>query len=241
MAEQLGTVVSVFGLRFGWLDPRTLAPHPLNYRTHPEEQRAALRASIEEHGNVQFPIYNERTRRLIDGHARIEDARKIGTEGVVVLLVDKDEVSEKRLLASLDRIGEQRGHEDALLARLLQDTLADSGSLPAGWKEDDLGDLLLKLDRDAPTPVGGAGEPVVQPRPSADGDEQATAGEAPRPSSVKQVSLFLTTENEPEFQALVKSLGEHFGTTNTTDTVLHCLRLIGHTELGLDSEEEEEE
>jgi hypothetical protein len=243
-----GEVVEFFGLKFGLLDPRTLTAHPLNYRTHPEKQKAALRASIAEHGYVQFPIYNLTTRRLIDGHARVEDACKEGVEAMPVLLVEKDEVSEKRLLASLDRIGEQRGHDEALLARLLQDTLADSGTLPAGWVEDDLGDLLLKLDREGTVKLGVDGDIPVQPKPSdgspaplpEDGEEE-TGPATRQPSSVKQISLFLTTESEPEFQELVRCLGEQFGTTNTTDTVLHALRLVGMTELGLGEDEEETE
>lgn len=246
--EGVGEVVEIFGLKFGLLDPSTMAPHPLNYRTHPEAQKAALRSSIEEHGYVQFPIYNLTTRRLIDGHARVEDARKQRLTEMPVLLVEKDEASEKRLLASLDRIGEQRGHDEALLARLLQDTLADSGTLPAGWTEDDLGDILLKLDREGTVKLDANGDIPIQPKPS-DGSpaplpEETTeeTGSATRqPSSVKQISLFLTTESEPEFQELVKCLGEHFGTTNTTDTVLHCLRLIGMTELGLGEDDEGEE
>ena len=243
--EKTGTIVEVFGMRFGLLNPNTLSPHPLNYRTHPEKQKAALKASIKKHGFVQFPIYNETTKRLIDGHARVEDAKSEQLEAMPVLLVNKTEAEERDLLASLDRIGEMRGHDDALLARLLQDCLADEGVMPAGWNEDDLGDLLIKLDRDQPPVLDldptkpAAPSKPKEPRALDDEDDDGIA-DPPRPSSVKQINLFLTTESEPEFQALVKSLGEHFGTTNITDTVLFVLRLIGQTELGIGTDGDEE-
>src|SRR5688572_24586013 len=102
---KVGDFQEVFGVRMGYLDPSNLTANPFNYQTHPDHQKEAISASIEEHGWVAFPIYNLRTKRLVDGHARIEDAAKRGLEGVPCVVVDMDEKQEKRLLASFDRIG----------------------------------------------------------------------------------------------------------------------------------------
>ena len=226
---KIGATVDVFGVKFGFLEPKTLTAHPLNYRTHPEKQKNALAASVAEHGLVQFPIWNERTNRLIDGHCRVEGAQKDGWAGMPCVIVDKDEPSELRLLASLDRIGEMRGHDEALLARLLQDCLADNPVMPAGWDEDNLADLLIKFGGDVDlTPTD-----TLPARPQLeDGEEGEQEGGVPteeaasarQPSSVKMLQLFLTVDSEKEFQALCKSLGEVYGTPTITDTVLFCVQ-----------------
>ena len=57
-------------LRLEYVDPDTLADNPANWRTHPEAQTSALAAVIDDVGWAGALLYNERTERLIDGHAR---------------------------------------------------------------------------------------------------------------------------------------------------------------------------
>ena len=154
---KMGEFQEVFGVRMGYFDPKNLQANPFNYQTHPDRQREAIAESILEHGWVAFPIYNLRTKRLIDGHARVEDAARRGVEGVPCVVVDFDEKQEKRLLASFDRIGRLAQHNEAMLARLLSD-IAEEGPMPSGWSEDELSDLLMKLNRDTETTLGGAAE-----------------------------------------------------------------------------------
>jgi DNA modification methylase len=138
------------------LDPRTLTPNPSNWRKHPDRQNEALAASIAEHGWLAAPIFNKRTGRLVDGHARVEQAIGFGTERIPVRVIDVSEEKELRILASFDRIGELRDRDDRMLADLLK-TLADTDAgLPAGWEMGDLEEILAGLPslEDEPAPAG---------------------------------------------------------------------------------------
>src|SRR5688500_8855382 len=59
-------------LRLEYVEAGSLAENPLNWRTHPEGQTRALRGVLQdpEVGWAGACLYNERTGRLIDGHAR---------------------------------------------------------------------------------------------------------------------------------------------------------------------------
>jgi ParB-like chromosome segregation protein Spo0J len=205
------------------MNPSTLNPNPLNPAVHSARQKDALATSIEEFGWLAAPIYNATTKRLVDGHARVEEAKRRGEPSIPVRVIRVDEATEKRILASFNRIGNLVGYDDALLARLLQDC-ANEGDIPIGWNEDELGDLLLKIDRQASAAVTdiqasmekeyGEGQP-----PS---DEEEDEPEQ-QPSHVKMVQLFLTTETEPEFQEQIAVLKERWGTENTTDTVMRAV------------------
>jgi len=59
-----------FPLRLEWRTPEELADNPANWRQHPESQTKALAGAINEVGWAGAALYNERTKRLIDGHAR---------------------------------------------------------------------------------------------------------------------------------------------------------------------------
>jgi hypothetical protein len=113
-----------------------LVSHPLNFRRHPEAQRAALSGSLTEIGWVKSVIVNRTTGRIIDGHARVEEAAK-KREPVPVDYVDLSEEEERLALATLDPIGEMATVDDAALAELLQ-----------GVETEDRGlrDLLLSLE-----------------------------------------------------------------------------------------------
>lgn len=89
-------------MRLEWVEAGTLTPNPKNWRRHPLEQIEALRSAIDEIGWAGALLYNERTKRLIDGHARLEitDPNEI----VPVLVVDVDEAVEAKILATLDPI-----------------------------------------------------------------------------------------------------------------------------------------
>jgi hypothetical protein len=130
------------------LPPATLKFNPRNFRRHPKTQRDALSRSIGEHGWLSAPIVNRRTgMTLLDGHARVEEALKADMPTIPVRVVDVNEATERRILASFDRIGELRERDDSLLTGLLREC-ADEGSLPAGWAEDDLSGLLAKLNEE---------------------------------------------------------------------------------------------
>ena len=61
-------------LRLEWVTPDSVAENPRNWRRHPELQKEALGASLDECGWAGAMLYNETTGRLVDGHARREQA-----------------------------------------------------------------------------------------------------------------------------------------------------------------------
>ena len=148
MVSLLNNTQTVAGVEFCELNPATLAPNPLNYQKHSKAQRDALKKSIEEHGWVAFPIFNKRTQRLIDGHARVEEANRKGCDSILCVIVDKDERSEQRLLASFDKIGRMASSDDAILSSLLQSIEQDSDNDIAGWIGEEIDDILSKSHKE---------------------------------------------------------------------------------------------
>lgn len=64
-------------LRLEYRSAEELKVHPDNWRVHGQEQLAALKDVIDRVGWAGALLYNERTKRLIDGHARKEIAAKV--------------------------------------------------------------------------------------------------------------------------------------------------------------------
>lgn len=88
-----------------WVDPNTLDDNPLNWKKHPESQRAGIRASIQTNGWAGALLYNRRTERLLDGHGRKSEAIRQGWDRVPVLVGEWDELTEQRILQTLDPLG----------------------------------------------------------------------------------------------------------------------------------------
>src|SRR5579859_3568175 len=87
-------------LRLEYLDPESLASNDLNWRSHPSEQTKALADVIAEVGWAGALLYNERTKKLIDGHARKD--LFAGKGPVPVLIGSWTEAQERKILATLD-------------------------------------------------------------------------------------------------------------------------------------------
>lgn len=90
----------------GTADPAELVANPNNYRQHPEHQKAALRGSLNEIGWVKRVIVNERTGRILDGHARVNEAAEKGEPEIPVVYVDLSEDEETKALVLFDPISE---------------------------------------------------------------------------------------------------------------------------------------
>lgn len=82
-----------------------LTAHPLNWRKHPKAQASALTGALREVGLVQSVIWNRRTKRLVDGHLRVELAMEAREATLPVTVVDLSEDEERTVLATLDPIG----------------------------------------------------------------------------------------------------------------------------------------
>src|SRR5262245_43777309 len=113
-------------LRLEWRSPAELAENPKNWRTHPDSQLAALADVIAEVGWAGACLYNERTGRLIDGHARRRIAQDQGCEKVPVLVGSWDEATEAKILATLDPIAAMAEADSGKLETLLREVSTGS-------------------------------------------------------------------------------------------------------------------
>ena len=100
--------------------------NPLNPRLHPEPQRKAVQASLNEFGWVSPVIENETTGYLIDGHERIWDAlAKSDGELVPYIVVNVPPEKEPALLALFDRITTMATYDPDLVNTLLEATVVE--------------------------------------------------------------------------------------------------------------------
>lgn len=109
-------------LRLEWIEAGTLADNPNNWRRHPKEQTDALGALISdpEIGWAGVLLFNARTNRLVDGHARkaVVDPKTL----VPVLIGDWSEAAEARILATLDPLAALAERDDDALRKLVEAT-----------------------------------------------------------------------------------------------------------------------
>jgi DNA modification methylase len=151
------------GLRLEWMDPAGLNDNPMNWRTHPAGQKAALTAALEKVGWAGALLFNERTNRLIDGHARKELTAARAAGGKVPVLVGSwSEEQERLILATLDPLAAMAEANKDALDKLLREV--------ATGNDQRLDALLAELARQEGIvlPEGGAGTPPDDPGPQID-------------------------------------------------------------------------
>jgi DNA modification methylase len=113
----------------GEVDPATLTPNPANWRSHPEPQQRALASALGEVGWVAQVLVNRTTGNLIDGHLRVELARREGEPTIPVTYVELSEAEEDLVLASLDPLAAMATVERDALAALLERIETDDADL----------------------------------------------------------------------------------------------------------------
>lgn len=119
-----------------------LTPHDRNPQTHPPEQIAALRASIQRFG-FNAPILVSSEEGILAGHGRLIAARELGMTTVPVVVLDHltAEQREAYLLAD-NQISRLAGSDDRLLAEMLNELLAGGMELQAiGFSDEELARL----------------------------------------------------------------------------------------------------
>ncbi len=106
-----------------------LRPNPLNWRTHPERQRAALRGLLAEIGFADALLARETedgALELIDGHLRAETTPDAE---VPVLILDVDEAEAAKLLATVDPLSAMAEAEPEALQTLLSSFEIESSAV----------------------------------------------------------------------------------------------------------------
>jgi len=114
-------------LRLEWVDADTLRENPANWRRHSKAQIGALRGALSEVGWAGALLYNERTKRLIDGHAR----KQVATGKVPVLIGSWSEADEKKILATLDPLAAMADTDAEALDKLLAEVATSDDALAA--------------------------------------------------------------------------------------------------------------
>jgi hypothetical protein len=108
--------------------------NPLNWRIHPEEQQAAMRAALEELGWIQSIVINIRpdgAEVMIDGHMRVLLADRHDELEVPATWVSLTLEEETKALLTLDPIGALAGRDKGNLQALLEQTSTGSAALQA--------------------------------------------------------------------------------------------------------------
>lgn len=108
---------------------RDLQPNPRNWRTHPAEQRNALRGVLAEVGYADALLARELpdgTLQLVDGHLRAETTPDAM---VPVLVLDIDDAEADKLLLTLDPLAKMAQTSDEELQTLLANVQTESEAL----------------------------------------------------------------------------------------------------------------
>lgn len=188
----------------------TIRPCPWNWRTHNKDQREALAGVLQEIGIAGAVIVRELedgTYGLIDGHLRQEEYP--AEQKVPALVLDVTEDEAKKLLASYDPLGGMAGVDKEKLQGLLKQI--DTGNSA-------LASLFSKIAGDSLNPED------LQLNVGDDGSEIPVIPTEAQPSHVRMVQLFLNTKTLPLLEEMATALGQKYGTTTLTDTIMECLR-----------------
>jgi len=108
-----------------------LRPHPKNWRTHPTNQRDALRGVLAEIGFAGALLTRELpdgSLQLIDGHLRAETAPEME---LPVLVLDLDDAETDKLLAVHDPLAGMAEADADALAELLEQVETESEAVRA--------------------------------------------------------------------------------------------------------------
>lgn len=133
------------------LDLAALQPDPRNARTHNGRNLALIEAALKEVGAARSIVLDE-DGTVLAGNATVQAARAAGITAVRVIETDGSELvavrrsgltgEQKRKLALYDNRAAELADWDAGVLAALQDEIDLSGL----WTEDELGELLARLD-----------------------------------------------------------------------------------------------
>jgi len=185
-------------LRLVWAEAGSLADNPRNWRRHGKAQRQALAAVMGDVGWAGALLYNETTRRLIDGHCR---KAAVDPRTLVPVLVGRwSEEQERTVLASLDPLGAMAGADAEALERLLAEvdlSCPDVEALAASLAQ------TIAAANDPPTDE----DVTDQPKPGGDETAQDRKKAAARSRRVSELySVIVECKNERDQLAFYRRM-----------------------------------
>lgn len=205
-----------------------LRANAMNWRTHPEYQRAAVSRVLERLGWVA-PVLAYRTPdgvlELINGHVRTELA---DGDLVPVIVTDLTPREALEVLATHDEIASLAGTDVPALSDLVRG-LRDTGVPLAemGWPEYRLDQVLMPLSPPpaaVPFAAGGDGDPTGDvPEPPGDPVPGPVPGAAPA-EEFDRVPLMMKKDQAEAFAEGVARLGVAIGSAEAGAVVLAALR-----------------
>lgn len=120
VSAQMSASNAKYPLRLEWVEAGSLAENPLNWRKHSEEQLQSIRELLADPdvGWAGACLFNERTSRLVDGHARkqVVDPKT----PVPVLIGNWSPEAEAKILATLDPVGQMATGDSETYAKLIE-------------------------------------------------------------------------------------------------------------------------
>jgi len=117
-------------VKYGEMPANQFLAHEMNARRHPAKQREALRGSLDSVGWIAPVLVSSKTGKMLDGHARIEEAlSRDEAMGVPFVEVDVSEEEERLILATLDPITELATYDKEALDSLLREVSTGNAAL----------------------------------------------------------------------------------------------------------------
>jgi DNA modification methylase len=99
---------------------KDLNPAPYNPRGIEEKALSGLTKSIQAFGDLSVMVVNKRGMRVISGHQMLKAHKELGTEKVLAILVDVDEVKEKTINLQMNNRAIQGHWTDAIVPLIEQ-------------------------------------------------------------------------------------------------------------------------
>lgn len=121
-----------------------LRPHPRNYKTHPEDQLAHIRASIEQFG-VFRNVVIARDKTILAGHGVVLALQQLGriTAPAVQLDLEPESAAALKVLALDNELGHFAERDDRVLSEILRSVHEGESLLGTGYDENMLSALVM--------------------------------------------------------------------------------------------------
>ncbi len=123
----------------------TLAPHPRNYRKHPDDELAHIMESIRLHGFYRNIVLAKDRKTILAGHGVVEAARRLGYKEIPAICLDyaPDDPHALKVLVSDNEISHLAESDDRALTELLRDVANADDLLGTGYDEMMLANLVM--------------------------------------------------------------------------------------------------